>query len=178
MDGRGRALPHRGLSELQPCSITPASSHIPSVRRKTKIRFTLHRIPAGKPRGDYRPNTQTRVTTSPGCPTSGRLCQKVCPDPKHSEGSRTSGDFDLGRKNRTLFLPRRHLLNRCPKKFSYRRSIQLLMLANRNVPDQFTLPRQHLLRIRQQRSAVESQIHMAAISHDVAEPILQRFAGK
>lgn len=45
MTGAGRALPHRGLSALQPCRISTASSNALSGRKEELCCFILHRTP-------------------------------------------------------------------------------------------------------------------------------------
>ena len=46
------------------------------------------------------------------------------------------------------------------------------------MPNRLSLAFQHFIRVRKLRSAIEAEVYVSAISHDVAEAVFQRFAGE
>jgi len=52
------------------------------------------------------------------------------------------------------------------------------MIPDRHVTNRLALSDENSVGIRQQRTTIESEIHVGGVGHDVAEAILQRLAGE
>jgi hypothetical protein len=85
--------------------------------------------------------------------------------------SRSSVGHALGWRPTYLFDGR---LNISPDKGTF----QFVLPADRDMANQLARALQSSNRVAQQRAAVESEVHVAAIGHDVAKAVLKRFAGE
>jgi hypothetical protein len=71
-----------------------------------------------------------------------------------------------------------YLLDGCLKIPPHKRTVQFVLLSDRDMANQFARTVQNSIRVVQQCAAVETEVHVVAVSHDVAKAVLEWFAGK
>src|SRR5580704_2656275 len=71
-----------------------------------------------------------------------------------------------------------YLLDGCLKIPPHKWTVQFVLLAHRDMTNQFARALQNSVRVGKQRATFEAEVHVTAISHDVAKTVFKRFAGE